>query len=162
MKSLKIEIPKGFEIDCFDADSGLVKFREIPKNIFDKIKSIEDVYQDNEEFIKEEYDLSVSDFIDSFKYLIKDEIAYRQMKLICNTFNEGWEPDWTNSNEHKYFQYFYMGEKSGSSGFRFGADGRWLTLSRVGSRLCFKSHELAKHTAELFEDIYKNFHYKNL
>jgi DNA-binding LacI/PurR family transcriptional regulator len=31
----------------------------------------------------------------------KDEIAYRKLKTITEALNEGWRPDWANSNAYK-------------------------------------------------------------
>lgn len=36
----------------------------------------------------------------------KDEIAYRKLKTIAEALNEGWRPDWANSNENKYWPWF--------------------------------------------------------
>ena len=36
----------------------------------------------------------------------KDEIAYRKLKTIAEALNEGWRPDWANSNEYKYWPWF--------------------------------------------------------
>ena len=35
-----------------------------------------------------------------------DEIAYRKLKTIAEALNEGWRPDWANSNEYKYWPWF--------------------------------------------------------
>ena len=69
-----------------------------------------------------------------------DEFAYRQIKLIAKVLNEGWIPDWTNQNLYKYVPYFK--HKSGFGLSCYDAHG-WNTYSFVGSRLCFKSAELA-------------------
>ncbi len=76
-------------------------------------------------------------------------------KLVCIAYNEGWIPDWNNTNEYKYFPYFKMGSSSGV-GFSSVDYDYWVTNSNVGSRLCFKSADLAKHAGKLFEqEIYK-------
>lgn len=41
-KTLQIQIPEGFKIDNFDINSGVVKFTPIPKNIIERVKSIDD------------------------------------------------------------------------------------------------------------------------
>jgi hypothetical protein len=117
------------------------------KDVKDRIKNFDDVLKEN--------GISREDFEASCKGLEPDEIAYRMAKLVCLTFNEGWLPDWTNSNEYKYFPWFVMGS---SSGVGFSCDGcdSWHSGSTVGSRLCFKSSDLAKHAGKLFEqEIYK-------
>lgn len=83
-----------------------------------------------------------------------DESAYQKLKLIADVLNEGWKPDWTNSNEYKWVPYFDM--KSGS-GLSFLAADLWDSLTLVGSRLCFKSRELCEYAAKQFLDIYTEF-----
>ncbi|MCB0460352.1 MAG: hypothetical protein KDC74_10110 [Flavobacteriaceae bacterium] len=153
MKTLKIEIPKGFEVASFYQESGEIKFRPTPVDVTDRIKTLDDVYADN--------GTSKEEFEQEYGFLPDHVKAYLQMEMIASSFNEGWEADWTDSSQRKYFQYFYMGEKSGSSGFRFSVCVYWAADSLVGSRLCFKSYELAEHTVNLFLEVYKRFHYKN-
>ena len=148
MKTLKIEIPKGFEIDSFDVKTGEIKFKEAPKDIKEKIKTFSDVL--NHLGIDEE------DFEDENKNLSPDEVAYRKVKLIVNALNDGWNPDWTDSSQYKYSPWFKMGSSSGS-GFSYDVYGYWYTGSYVGSRLCFKSRELAEYAGKQFTEIYKEF-----
>jgi hypothetical protein len=117
------------------------------KDVKDRVKCFDDVLKEN--------GISREDFEKSCKGLEADEIAYRMAKLVCLTFNEGWIPDWTNSNQYKYYPYFVMGSSSGV-GFSCGGYVIWNTGSRVGSRLCFKSSDLARYAGKLFEqEIYK-------
>ncbi len=146
MNSIKIEIPKGWQVESFDKKSGEVKFKEIPKSITERIKSWDDVLKVN--------NLTVDSFNESCEGLESDEIAYRQIKLIAKTLNEGWQPDWSNNDEYKYYAWFEM---AGSSGFRFAVFDLWYAHSDCGSRLCFKSSKLAKYAGETFTDIYKKF-----
>ena len=116
-------------------------------SIEDRIKNFDDVLAELAQNRKE--------FEKSCKGLEPDEIAYRMAKLVCIAFNEGWIPDWANSNEYKYVPYFEMGSSSGV-GFSYGYYGDWGTCSYVGSRLCFKSQELAVYAGKTFEqEIYK-------
>ena len=115
------------------------------KKVKDRIKTVADVLEDNG-FTQESFD-------ESCKGLTVDEKAYRLSKLIGKSLNEGWEPNWDNSNETKYFPWF----KLSSSGFRFSDCGGWDAGSAVGSRLCFKSRELAIYAGETFTDVYKDF-----
>jgi hypothetical protein len=103
-----------------------------------------------------ELNIDGKEFVEQTKNLSPDELAYKQLKLIVKAFNEGWTPDWTNSNEYKYYPWFKMGSPSGG-GFSYYDYAYWRTGSTVGSRLCFKSADLAKHAGQLFESIYKDF-----
>lgn len=147
MQTLKINIPKGFVIDKFDETTGEVSLKPTPKVVTERIKTFDDVLKENgttrEEFEK------------SCKGLEPDEIAYKMAKLVCLAYNEGWIPDWNNSNEYKYYPYFKMGSSSGVSFSYFDYDFRYA-VSGVGAHLCFKSSNLAKHAGKLFEqEIYK-------
>ena len=83
-----------------------------------------------------------------------DECAYRKLKLICKVFNGGWVPDWKNSSEYKYYPWFDLSSGSGLAcrGYVYG-----YSASLVGSRLCFRTAELAQLAAESFPEIYKEF-----
>jgi len=83
-----------------------------------------------------------------------DEIAYKKLKIIIKAINQGWEPDWSNSNEYKYWPYFNL-----SSGFGFSGSGYYcaFTYSGVGSRLCFETREKCEYAANQFLDLYKQF-----
>lgn len=147
MQTLKINIPKGFVIDKFDETTGEVSLKPTPKVVTERIKTFDDVLKENGTTIEE--------FEKSCKGLEPDEIAYKKAKLVCLAYNEGWIPNWNNSNEYKYYPYFKMGSSSGVSFSCYDFDG-WITSSNVGSRLCFKSSDLAKHAGKLFEqEIYK-------
>ena len=148
MKTLKIEIPSGFEIDNFDIKTGEIKFKETPKDIKEIIKNFADVLKHHR--------ISEEEFEDQIENLERDEIAYRQVKLIVAALNEGWLPDWTNSSEYKCFPWFKMGSSSGS-GFSYDDCDGWSTGSIVGSRLCFKSAELARYIGEAFIDLYRDY-----
>ena len=148
MNTLKIEIPEGFEVEKFDTTTGVVSFKEKPKNIKERIKTFSDVLK--------HLGIDEDDFNEENEGLDADEIAYRKLKLIVKALNEGWVPDWSNSNETKYFPWFRMGSSSGS-GFAFDGCDSWITLSSVGSRLCFKSRELAEYAGKQFTEIYKEF-----
>jgi len=109
MKTLKIEIPKGFEIDNFDIKTGEIKFKETPKCIAERIKTLDDVLSAN--------DITRQAFDKWCNGLEVDEINYRLVKLIVLALNEGWKPDWKDTSEYKYYPSFVM--DNSSSGSRF-------------------------------------------
>jgi len=84
-----------------------------------------------------------------------DEICYRKIKTITRALNEGWIPDWNNSNQYKWAPYFDLS----SSGFVFNATYYRYTSAYAGngSRLCFKSDELATYVGKQFTELYKGF-----
>ena len=87
----------------------------------------------------------------------KDEIAYRKLKTIAEALNEGWQPDWANSNEYKYWPWFVY--NTAAAGLACAATDYTAsdTSAAVGSRLCYKTRELAAYAGNQFEDIYNDF-----
>lgn len=87
----------------------------------------------------------------------KDEIAYRKLKTIAEALNEGWQPDWDNSFEYKYWPWFVY--NTASAGFSYAATyySASYTAANSGSRLCYKTRELAAYAGNQFEDIYNDF-----
>ena len=88
-------------------------------------------------------------------------IIYQHANLldIIRALNEGWEPDWSNWDKWKYYNWFYV-EKGGdqrSSGFRYYDTHCTATGTSTGSRLCFKNIELAKYAAEQFKELYREY-----
>ena len=147
MNKIKIDIPKGHKAS-FDETKGEITFVEIPKNVKERILTFEDVLK--------ELEINPANFLLGLEDLSPNEVAYRRLKLIIKAFNEGWEPDWTNSNEYKYFTRFVMDSSSGA-GSSYYVFGYWRTSSGAGSRLCFKSSDLAVHVGKLFIDDFKQF-----
>ncbi len=148
MNTLKIQIPDGFKIDSFDVESGEVKFAPLPKDIKERIKNFGDVLK--------YHGITMSEFTLKYGSLELDEQAYIQLKMIVSALNEGWTPNWENGKWDKYYPWFEMGSASGV-GFSYYDCAIWNSHSTVGSRLCFKSAELAKYAGNQFLEIYKIF-----
>lgn len=81
-------------------------------------------------------------------------IAHYKLLIIAEALNEGWKPNWKDSGEYKWYPWFQM---QSSSGFRFVDALCCYSLSRVGSRLCFKSEALAKYAGTKFKKLYKEY-----
>ena len=80
--------------------------------------------------------------------------AFAKVQLIAKALNEGWKPNWDDINEYKYYPWFDMRSAAGSGFSRSSYD---LTSSHsyVGSRLCFKTSDLAIYAGNQFEAEYK-------
>lgn len=94
---------------------------------------------------------------DDFRYLPEEDresqYAYHQLTIIIRVLNEGWKPDWNNSNEYKY----YVWQQWAGSGFAYYDFDYTYTISNVGSRLIYKNRELAVWAGKQFESIYNKF-----
>ena len=124
--------------------------RVFQKDIKERIKTFDDVIRE------------LGDDPEEFKNAISimeepDEIAYVKLKLIAKALNEGWTPDWSNGEWDKWYPWFNMNDSSSAGRFSFGDAVFQASTSVVGSRLCFKSEELATYAGTQFLDIYKDF-----
>lgn len=97
--------------------------------------------------------ISETDFNEMTRTYCKDTIAYEKLKIIIRALNEGWTPDWSDTNERKWYPYF----NAASFGFDGAVYDNWSANSCAGSRLCLKSRELAEYAGTQFVDIYKDF-----
>lgn len=88
--------------------------------------------------------------------------AYK-LPIIINLLNEGWKPNWNDSNEYKYSIWWKVqadGKRTSGFGLAFGGYDYWATGTAVGSRLSFKTRELAEYVGKqkefikLFQDLY--------
>lgn len=115
---------------------------ELRGSIMDRIENFTDI------LLLTPHVYSTAHFSDS---LTEDEINRRQAKLIVKVLNEGWEADWDNEEQPKYFIRFY-----GPNPLLFAIT-CWNTGTHVGSRdFVFKSKELAKFAWEKFPEIFKS------
>lgn len=121
-----------------------------PKDITKRVKSYEDACKV----------LGIEpDSIDVLTKLgfTKDEIAYRRLKTIAKALNEGWEPDWTDSSQYKYWPWFVYNSNFAGFGYAATTHSASTTATSIGSRLCYKTSTLARYAGEQFEEDYNNF-----
>ncbi len=85
----------------------------------------------------------------------KPLIANYQLMVIAEALNEGWTPDWSNGEWDKWYPWFNMDNSSSAGRFSFHGAGHQLSRSAVGSRLCFKSEELADYAGTQFLELYR-------
>ena len=150
-----------------------------PKDIRERIKTFADacyVLGDEHELVRAYNNLIVSNCMSN------DIIAYAKLSIIAEALNEGWKPKF-DGDECRYYPWFYictkaeyeeLGEdekkecrvvgRSNSNanavgGFVF-ADAYYASSSSyayVGSRLAFKTIELAEYCGKQFIDIWERF-----
>lgn len=85
----------------------------------------------------------------------KPLIANYQLMVIAEALNEGWTPDWSNGEWNKWYPWFNMDNSSSAGRFSFFGAVYQLSGSGVGSRLCFKSEELATYAGTQFLELYR-------
>jgi hypothetical protein len=83
-----------------------------------------------------------------------DTISFEKLKIVNRAINQGWAPDYTNTNQRKWFPYFVL-----SSGFGFSDSNYYCdrTAASVGSRLCFETEEQASYSGRQFIDLWRAF-----
>ena len=120
------------------------------KDITDEIKTMDDVYRYNG--VKESDVLPYSNPKSGKQRALN---ACAMLVEMVEALNEGWTPNWDDSSQYKYYGWFRMS----SSGFGLHGLGYVYSGSAndVGSRLCFKSSELAKYAGEKFKKLYKEW-----
>lgn len=118
-------------------------------NITDRVKSFEDACQV----------LGISTNVPEVKGLPRKHqkaiIANYKLIVIAEALNEGWKPNWQDSDEYKYYPWFDMSNPAG-----VGYSNTYYTASHtsanVGSRLCLKNRELAIYFGQTFTDLFND------
>lgn len=154
-----------------------------PKDITERIKTFEDscneLGEDNvlvQAYRTAEFNTSGN------QNDVTDVVAYLKLRIICAALNEGWKPKF-DGDECRYYPWFYIYTKEeyeeldedekkacrvvGRSGYGSIAGGGLVcagaslassdSLSRLGSRLAFKTRELGEYCGKQFIDIWENF-----
>lgn len=115
---------------------------------------------------------------------MRDLTAFLKLRIITAALNQGWSPDWTNSDEWKYYPWFSLYTEDeyndldaddkerccrvvGRSNSYASAYGGLVCASaysassysgtNVGSRLAFKTRELALYAGKQFVDLWCDF-----
>lgn len=84
-------------------------------------------------------------------------VAHYKLITICEALNEGWKPNWNDWDEYKYIPWPEVkasADKPSGFGFSDSYCGSTYAHTFVGSRLCFKSSELALYALEQFKELY--------
>jgi len=87
-------------------------------------------------------------------------LAVYKLFIIFKAINNGWEPNWNDSSQYKYFPWFYVdaSEKVPSGfGFSYSDFDCGYTDTYCSSRLCTDTSEKARYMAAQFESEYKDF-----
>lgn len=92
------------------------------------------------------------------EHMTEDEQAYYSLKVIAKALNEGWEPDWSNKNQKKWYPWFKVtGTNHAGLSFSNTTDAVSHAYANIGSRLCFKTGELAEYAGQQFIKLYEKY-----
>lgn len=118
-------------------------------NITDRVKSFEDACQV----------LGISTNVPEVKGLPRKHqkaiIANYKLIVIAEALNEGWKPNWQDSDEYKYYPWFDMSNPAGV-GYSNTNNAASNTTAAFGSRLCLKNRELAIYFGQTFTDLFND------
>lgn len=118
-------------------------------NITDRVKSFEDACQV----------LGISTNVPEVKGLPRKHqkaiIANYKLIVIAEALNEGWKPNWQDSDEYKYYPWFDMSNPAGVGCSNTAATAS-STGANFGSRLCLKNRELAIYFGQTFTDLFND------
>lgn len=157
---MKLEVDKKNAITAWSkADS---KGKELLENLYgkevfkniditDRIKTFEDACQETGRPKDRNFSNVPEDLREHFERMY-------EMIVIAEALNEGWMPNWDDSNELKWKPYFKMSPSSFAFCYSFYvySDAR----AGSGSRLCFKTEALSNYAAKQFLDIWKRIQLK--
>lgn len=119
------------------------------QKITDRVKTVEDAY---EAIGINPGEININTAPPVMEDDLKSIYAYYKLIAIVRALNEGWVPDWSDGDQAKYYPYFKMNP---GFGFSYAYCDGWH--SDAGSRLCFKTRELAEYAGKQFESIYNDF-----
>ncbi len=174
-KKIEIEVPNGKKPEWVNGVLTLVD--EKPRNVMERVKTFKDACNElgiePDEWMQDKKELGLE----------ADVIAYLKLRIIAAALNEGWKPQFT-TDEYRYFPWFClytqseideMNEedksrvvyRSSSNANAFGGVAYALTVfgssytsTRIGSRLAFKTRELAEYAGRQFVEIWADYVFK--
>ena len=128
-------------ISTFGADT-------FKSNVIDRIKTFEDAYEEADKKTRDEFDQQIN------PNLSEHIVARLKLILIAKVLRGEWEPDFSNSNQEKWFPWFKF---SAGSGFDFSDSSYYFVLTNpsVGSRLCFPNEELSNYFGKQFIELHR-------
>lgn len=183
-ETIQVEIPAGKKAAWVDGFLKLVDAEEEQKDnrpITERVKTFEDACQIlgiDAGAIQEQWENAGLTMI--------DEIAYQKLRIITAALNEGWEPDFTNPDEYRYYPYLCLWTKEeleqktdewkdernlqlwlGGGASNFGAAcglasayslSAWsYAAAYLSARLAHKTEELAIYSGKQFTELWANY-----
>lgn len=187
-EEIQVEIPAGKKAAWVDGFLKLVDAEEEQKKderpITERVKTFEDACKE----LGEDHKL-----VQQFKAIQeaieedKEATAYFKLGIITAALNEGWEPDFTNDDEYRYYPYcllytkeeiekkddewkdehnlqLWVGGGSSSNGANCGlafarSDYAWSNaFADISARLAHKTEELAIYSGKQFMELWANYY----
>ena len=155
-KEFKIEIPKGYEVDKENSTFEKIVFKKVEEKLT-YTKIVNELFNKKKYYYTNDYGTiretanpeKVSDFrvIDPnnapTKHQLQKLLALNKLMNVAHYLNDGWEPNWNDNSQRKYYIYYNNNDKA------FIIDINSYCNYGV---VYFKSIELAKQTIEILGD----------
>ena len=179
-KKIEIEIPEGKKAKWINGVLTLVdESQKDNRPVTERIKTFEDARSElgSAHPLVEEYETITC----RCGGLSTDILAYMKLRIICAALNEGREPQFT-KNEWRYFPWFILYTQEGIDDMNEDEKSRVAYRSNndaycgiayayensvashmnasFGSRLAFKSRELAIYAGKQFIELYADLNFK--
>lgn len=181
-KEITIPVPDGKRAEWINGVLTLVDEQKVDNRpVTERIKTFDDAREalgDEHPFVKEYWSVVNVDLD-----ITQDLIAYLKLRIIVAALNEGWEPKFE-KGEYRYFPWFYFytkeeydklddedkgrcvlrsGSYTSSSGgfvYCYAGNGASFSSTNLGSRLAFRTRELAAYAGRQFTEEWADFMFK--
>ena len=181
-KEITIPVPDGKRAEWINGVLTLVDEQKVDNRpVTERIKTFDDAREalgDEHPFVKEYWSVVNVDLD-----ITQDLIAYLKLRIIVAALNEGWEPKFE-KGEYRYFPWFYFYTKEeydklddeekgrcvlrsggyASSGHGFvgcyANNDASVSSTSDGSRLAFRTRELAAYAGRQFTEEWADFMFK--
>lgn len=177
MSGVTVRVPEGFQAKPGEGE----KKRNDTRPVTERVKTFEDACAElgEDNHLVQQYRL-IEEHAD-FTADAHDLFAYLKLRIVTAALNEGWQPKFT-QDEWRWWPWFCLltdvwmsirsdewkqkhalkvfdGYRGEWSGFAFEDSNRTHSSAHlgVGSRLCYKSQELADYSGHQFADLWADF-----
>lgn len=184
MKEITIPVPDGKRAEWINGVLTLVDEQKVDNRpVTERIKTFTDACN----ALGDEHPLVTQYRLTAVAYkgdlMTEDFIAYLKLRIIVAALNEGWEPKFT-KDEYRYFPWFYFYTKEEYDKLDYEEKGRCVLRSGYstysyygfvfcnanndasfsstffGSRLAFRTRELAAYAGKQFTEEWADFVFK--
>lgn len=183
-KEITIPVPDGKRAEWINGVLTLVDEQKVENRpVTERIKTLDDACNalGDEHPLVTQYRLTAAAY--KGDPMTEDFIAYLKLRIIVAALNEGWEPKFT-EDEYRYFPWFYFytkeeydkldDEEKGRCVLRSGSFANSHhgfvvcyanydasnSYSSYGSRLAFRTRELAAYAGRQFSEEWSDFMFK--
>jgi hypothetical protein len=111
-KELKIEIPKGYEIDKENSTFEKIVFKKVEEKLtYEKIANKlfqykEHYYMDSNSNIMKSSLCWKYPNVAPTKHQLQRLLAINKLMNVAHYLNDGWEPDWNDNEQEKFYIYY--------------------------------------------------------